>query len=132
MIKRIRIGIVLLSLTYCLTITAAPQQKTDSTTPKQSKPAQSKQPAEGKVVTISNFKFEPQAITVKAGTVVTWENKEGPHTVTADKGAFESPTLTAGKSFSHTFTKKGVYRYYCAFHGRRGGGDMSGTVTVTR
>ena len=39
---------------------------------------------------------------------------------------------TAGKSFSHKFTKAGTYRYYCSFHGSEGGGDMSGTITVTR
>jgi plastocyanin len=83
-------------------------------------------------VAISNLKFDPRIVTVKIGSVVTWENKEGVHTVTADSNAFSSPTLTPGKSFSHKFVKAGKYPYYCSFHGRKGGGDMSGVVIVTK
>jgi len=86
----------------------------------------------GAKITISNFKFEPKDITVKVGTTVTWENKEGTHSVNADDGSFASPNLTAGKTFSHRFAKAGTYPYYCSFHGSKGGGDMSGTVTVTQ
>lgn len=86
----------------------------------------------GKTVTISNFQFAPKNVTVKVGTVVTWNNKEGTHTVTADNGSFQSPNLTAGKTFSYTFTKAGTYRYYCSFHGGAGGADMSGVITVTK
>ena len=83
-------------------------------------------------VTVSNLKFEPRTLRVKAGTTVTWENKEGAHTITADKGAFESDTLSAGQSFSHKFTKPGRYAYYCSFHGSKGGHDMAGVIMVTR
>src|SRR5258708_17889480 len=89
-------------------------------------------PAAGAKITITNFKFEPKDITVKAGTIVTWENKEGTHSVNADDGSFSSPTLSAGKTFTHKFTKPGTYGFYCSFHGSKGGGDMSGTVTVTK
>ena len=86
----------------------------------------------GKIVTISNFKFAPKSVTIKAGSSVTWSNGEGMHTVTADDGSFRSPNLAAGKSYSHTFTNAGTYRYYCSFHGGAGGADMSGTVIVTK
>lgn len=89
-------------------------------------------PVVNKTVTISNFQFAPKTVTVKAGSTVTWVNKDGTHTVTADNGSFQSPSLTAGKSFSHKFTKPGTYRYYCSFHGGAGGADMSGIVTVTK
>lgn len=79
-------------------------------------------------VTISNFKFTPQAVTVKVGAVVTWVDSEGSHTVTSDNGVFDSGGLTAGKSFSYKFTKPGTYKYHCSFHGM----DMSGTVVVKR
>ena len=79
-------------------------------------------------VTISNFKFVPQSITVKRGGVVTWVDSEGSHTVTANDGSFDSGGLTAGKSFTHKFTKAGTFKYHCSFHGE----DMSGTVTVTK
>lgn len=81
-------------------------------------------------VLLNNFKFEPQNLTVTAGTTVTWTNKENsPHTVTADDASFSSPNLNAKATFSHTFTKPGRYAYHCAYHGGKGTG-MSGTVTV--
>src|SRR5919199_1285780 len=84
-------------------------------------------------VRIVDSEFRPRQIRVKAGTTVTWKN-EGrmAHTVTADDGSFESPTLGAGKTFSRKFAEAGTYRYYCAFHGGQGGDGMSGTVVVTR
>ena len=83
-------------------------------------------------VAITNNKFEPKTITVKAGSEVTWENKEGSHTVTADDGSWTSSTLTAGQTYSHKFDKPGKYHYYCAFHGAKGGHNMAGVVNVTR
>lgn len=85
------------------------------------------------VVTVSNSKFEPKTLTVKAGTTVTWQNKEGVHTVIASKsGLFESDTLTAGGTFSYKFTKPGKYPYHCSFHGDKEGNDMAGTIIVVK
>lgn len=85
------------------------------------------------VVAVSNLKFEPRTLTVKVGTTVKWENKEGAHTVIASRnGLFESETLSAGQSFTHKFTKPGKYPYYCSFHGDAQGHDMAGTVVVVR
>ena len=96
-------------------------------------PATNSEPATaGKTVTISNFQFAPKSVTVKVGSDVTWQVKEGTHTVTADNGAFESQALSAGQKFSYTFTKAGTYRYYCSFHGGKGGHDMAGTVIVVK
>jgi len=83
-------------------------------------------------VTVSNFKFEPKALTVNEGDTVTWNNKEGLHTVKSDTDAFVSKNLKAGESFSYQFTKAGKYPYHCAFHGSKGGGDMAGTITVKK
>lgn len=101
---------------------------------RESIPAVAPEPAAsaGPTVTISNFTFAPKVVRVKAGTEVTWQVKEGTHTVNADNGSFESPTLSAGKSFTHSFATAGTYRYYCSFHGSKGGHDMSGTVVVTK
>ncbi len=82
-------------------------------------------------VKISNFKFDPQELTVKAGTSVEWTDEGGRHTVEADDGSFKSETLTAGGRFEHKFDTPGVYAYYCAFHGDKHGVDMAGTITVT-
>jgi len=81
-------------------------------------------------VSIKNFEFGPKSLVVKPGTVVTWTNEAGAHTVVADDGSFSSPTLAAGQTFSHKFTRKGTRRYYCSFHGGAGGHDMAGTVVV--
>src|SRR5215470_7736315 len=86
----------------------------------------------GATVTISNFQFTPKVVRIKAGDEVTWQVKEGTHTVTADDGSFESQNLTGGQKFSHTFDKAGTYRYYCSFHGSKGGHDMAGTVIVSK
>jgi len=83
------------------------------------------------VVNISNFKFEPQELTVSAGTEVEWVDGSGRHSVIGDDGSFKSGTLTAGGRFSHKFDRPGRYPYYCEFHGAMGGKDMAGTIVVT-
>jgi len=82
-------------------------------------------------VIISNNKFEPKALTIKAGSEVTWENKEGTHTVTADDDSWTTSALTAGKTYTRKFDKPGKYSYYCTFHGSKDGHDMSGVINVT-
>lgn len=73
--------------------------------------------ASGNSITIASFSFSPQNLTVKVGTKVTWTNNDGvAHTVTADKGAFNSGPLSNGQSFSFTFTKAGTYSYHCTIH----------------
>ena len=81
-------------------------------------------------VVIGNFAFDPPKITVPAGTEIEWVDERGRHNVTADDGSFKSEILTAGATFRHRFDRKGVYRYYCDFHGEKGGKDMAGVVTV--
>jgi amicyanin len=81
-------------------------------------------------VEIEDFAFSPATITVKAGTKVTWTNKDStPHTVTTDSGApesFDSGSMDKDATFSFTFTKAGTYEYICTFHP-----SMRGTVVVT-
>ena len=77
-------------------------------------------------IVIKNFDFAPMAITVAAGTTVSWTNKDGePHTVTSLDGLFRSGALDTGDSFSFKFDKPGVYKYLCSIHPR-----MTATVTV--
>jgi plastocyanin len=94
--------------------------------------AVSENAAAGATVTISNFKFGPKVVRIKAGSEVTWMVQEGSHTVTADDGSFESAGLSQGQKFSHTFEKAGTFRYFCTLHGAKGGHDMAGTVIVTK
>ena len=79
-------------------------------------------------VSITNFSFMPAAITVKAGTTVTWTNNdEEPHTVFSGAGGVKSPVLASHQNtFSFTFTTPGTFDYNCTIHP-----FMHGTVTVT-
>ena len=81
-------------------------------------------------VTISGYAFSPAVITVKAGTKVTWTNKDSvAHTVTSDSDApakVDSGLFGKDKSFSFTFDTAGTYNYYCEPHPY-----MKGTVIVT-
>lgn len=83
------------------------------------------------VVTIQNFAFNPNPLSIPVGTTVRFVNKDSAaHTATADDGSFDSGTLNQGQDFTFTFTKAGTFAYYCAFHGGKGGVGMSGTITV--
>jgi plastocyanin len=76
--------------------------------------------ATGAIVAIRNFGFHPQAVTVKAGTTVTWVNCEptgiDAHTSTSDAGAWDSPFLESGAMYSHTFGETGQFDYHCEPH----------------
>ena len=78
-------------------------------------------------VTIDNFSFAPATLTVKAGTTVTWTNKDGdPHLVSEDDGKFRSKALDTGDTYSQTFATPGTIDYYCAIHP-----EMTGRIVVT-
>ena len=77
-------------------------------------------------VTIDNFTFAPQRLTVKRGTTVTWTNRDDiPHTVTAVDMQFRSKALDTDDSYSFTFTTPGTYAYFCSLHPH-----MTGTIVV--
>jgi plastocyanin len=80
-------------------------------------------------VAVSNFAFEPQTITVTAGTTVDWNDIGGRHTVEFDDGSFKSEEMVAGGQTSRTFSTPGTYPYHCGLHGDAGSG-MAGTVIV--
>src|SRR4029077_8663521 len=57
-------------------------------------------PAAGNAVAIKNFAFAPAALTVKAGTTVTWTNQDtDAHTVTSqnNSGPLGSAALNTGQ-----------------------------------
>ena len=59
-------------------------------------------------IVIQNFAFEPATLTVKAGTKVTWVNRDDePHTATATDKRFNSKTLENGDRFSTEFNTAG-------------------------
>jgi plastocyanin len=69
-------------------------------------------------VSIDNFTFGPQTLTVKAGTTVTWTNKDDiPHGLASSNNAFKrSQALDTDDSYSFTFTTPGTYQYFCYLH----------------
>ena len=81
----------------------------------------------GSTVSIDNFTFKPQTVTVKVGTTVTWTNKDDiPHGIASANGAFaRSKALDTDDSYSFTFTVPGTYQYFCYVHPH-----MTGTVVV--
>lgn len=95
-----------------------------------SPPAQAADAKPAAVIQVSNFRFDPPEVTVAAGETVQWTDANGRHQLEADDSSFESPVLTAGAEFRRRFDQPGVYHYFCAFHGSRGGKDMAGTVIV--
>jgi len=78
-------------------------------------------------VSIDNFTFGPQSLTVKAGTTVTWTNKDDiPHGIGSSNNAFaKSKALDTDDSYSFTFTAPGTYQYFCYLHPH-----MTGTIVV--
>jgi plastocyanin len=78
-------------------------------------------------VSIDNFTFGPQSLTVKAGTTITWTNKDDiPHGIaSANNGFAKSRALDTDDSYSFTFTTPGTYQYFCYIHPH-----MTGTIVV--
>ncbi|WP_083654939.1 cupredoxin family copper-binding protein [Burkholderia sp. SRS-W-2-2016] len=77
-------------------------------------------------ITIKNFMFTPMALTIKAGTTVTWKNLDGePHTVVNDAGMFRSAALDQNDTYQFKFDKPGVYKIFCGIHP-----NMKATITV--
>lgn len=84
--------------------------------------------ADADTVHIDNFTFSPATLTVKAGTRVTWTNRDDePHTVTSASNprVFASGALDTDGSFAFTFDKPGTYPYFCAIHPH-----MTGVIVV--
>lgn len=71
----------------------------------------------GPRIEIAKHKFSQPTLTVPAGTTVTWLNRdEDVHTVVSTTQAFRSPGLETDEAYAHTFTKPGVYEYFCTLH----------------
>jgi plastocyanin len=80
-----------------------------------------------KTVKITATAFSPSSVTIKTGDAVKWSNSDTKaHQVVANNGAFASPTIAAGKTWTHTFNTSGTYRYHDALHPA-----LTGKVVVT-
>ena len=81
--------------------------------------------------TLADKAFSPNPVNVKIGDTITWVNEDSVfHTVVSgnpssggetgkvfDSGLSGPTALTTkGKTFSHTFTEKGEFPYFCQLH----------------
>ncbi len=78
-------------------------------------------------VIIDNFAFSPATITISTGEKVVWRNDDNVgHTVTSDSGSeLDSPLLSQGQTYEHTFNTAGSFPYHCTPHS-----FMTATVIV--
>ena len=77
-------------------------------------------------VSIENYSFTPDPITIAVGTTVVWTNHdEVIHSVVSSDHLFASPDLEANQQFAFTFKKAGTFLYFCSTHP-----EMKGRVIV--
>ncbi len=71
-------------------------------------------------VDIPEIAFDPEDVTVTAGSTITWTNSDDlPHTVTKDGGPggdFDSGDIAPGDEFELTVDVKGTVDYVCTIH----------------
>jgi plastocyanin len=80
-------------------------------------------------VTIDNFAFNPKVITIKAGSKLTWRNRDDvPHKIQSTDNRFAgSPLMDTKAVYSVGFPESGEYPYFCSLHP-----VMTGKIVVTR
>jgi plastocyanin len=75
------------------------------------------------------FSFAPKERKIAVGDTVTWTFSDGGHSTTSRPDQplkWNSKVLKQGQTFQETFTKPGVYQYYCIPHRD----FMKGTIVV--
>src|SRR5690242_12890351 len=78
-------------------------------------------------VTIQNFTYSPDAITIDPGDTVRWTNLDtAQHSAVSVKEGFVSAVIGQNQSASVIFSDPGTFEYVCAIHGA----SMKGTVVV--
>jgi len=78
-------------------------------------------------VEIADLAFDPETVTVTAGTTVTWVSADPnlPHTSNSEDEVWFSGTLNEGDEFSFTFEEPGTFAYFCEVHP-----TMTGSIVV--
>jgi plastocyanin len=92
---------------------ATTEQGAASTVPRASAPGK----ADTVIVTIRDFRFTQERVTVDAGDVVVWRNEDPvAHTIVSDSGGFSSPIIEPRKEWSLRFATPGTFTYFCQPH----------------
>ena len=73
---------------------------------------------QGSIISIKGFKFSPTTVNIKIGETVNWNNEDSAaHIISFDSGnEIDSPSLSNGQVYAHTFNTAGTYNYHCAIH----------------
>lgn len=71
--------------------------------------------AAASTVTIKDFAYSPETLTVAVGTTVTWINDDGSNHFVAFPDE-KSGRLKMGALYTRTFDSPGVYEYVCTLH----------------
>jgi len=68
-------------------------------------------------VAIFDFKYDPDQVTVEAGTTVVWANEDdADHTATADDDTFDTGVFGKGEEGEATLDEPGTFAYHCDLH----------------
>ncbi|MDB5394645.1 MAG: hypothetical protein JWM91_2151 [Rhodospirillales bacterium] len=72
---------------------------------------------ETQTVTIDNFSFTPNVITVKPGTHIVFKNQDDlPHTVVIPGMQLKSAMMDTDGTYEAVLEKPGDFRYFCGVH----------------
>ena len=75
----------------------------------------------------NSMRWHPATVTIARGGTIKWKAVDTRHTVTSYGSNWSfSRSLSTGSSTTHTFNRRGTYRYYCTIHGSVSGGVCSG------
>lgn len=81
---------------------------------------------QGAGVTIADFKFSPDNVTVAAKQAITWTNKDGvPHQIVIAAKNLKTAVLSRNQSGALTVADPGSYDYICGIHP-----NMKGKIIV--
>jgi len=80
-------------------------------------------------ISIDNFAFNPKILTAKAGSKVTWRNRDDTaHKIQSSDNRFQaSPVLDTKGLYSVDFREGGEFPYFCSIHP-----VMQGKIVVAR
>lgn len=117
--------------TNALSTSTATTTTTSTTVPKNTvKPNTNIQTVKSFVAYVNIYKdsFSPKNLTIKAGTTVTWVNKDSNfQAVVADMIGPTSPDLITNGTYSYKFTTPGIYGYH-----NKNSATTTGTIIVEK
>ena len=84
------------------------------------------------IVQVSNFLFNPSAVSANVGDTIIWQWVSGDHTTTSTSvpngaASWDAPMNNASITFQYIITVPGMYNYHCTMHPS----TMNGSITVS-